>query len=76
MEISKGDFRAWFESDITQAFLKDCMTAIDQELAWLGTEAGKDPILDSKRTGIILGLQGLVDWEPKFAEEGTDATDR
>ncbi len=74
MEISKSEFRAWFEGDVTQAFLKDCMIAIDQELASLGMTAGQDSITDAKRTGIILGLQGLVDWEPKFVEEGTDAT--
>jgi len=72
MEISKSEYRAWLESDITQAFLKDCMTAIDQELARLGMTAGQDPITDSKRTGIIFGLQGLVDWEPVFVED-TDA---
>lgn len=69
MEISKGEYRAWLESDITQAFLKDCMIAIDQELASLGMTAGQDPIMDSKRTGIIVGLQGLVDWEPRFVED-------
>ena len=72
MEISKGEYRAWLESDITQAFLQETMISITEELAKLGRTAGLDPILDSKRTGIILGLQGLVDWEPVFVED-TDA---
>lgn len=72
MRLDQSDFRNWKEHPVTKAFEEDLLDVLDNNIAILSTEAGRDPLTDRWRVGLISGLRALVEWAPTI-EETEDA---
>lgn len=73
--VNKDDYLQWREHPVSEAFLAETIEAMDEQLKRLMEDAGKDPITDRYRVGLIAGLRALADWIPMVVLEEKNEDD-
>lgn len=73
--MTKDDYISWCNNPVTDEFLEIVLEEMDGIIAYLTDNAGKDPLQDRYRCGIVQGLKALAEWKPMFDREPVEETE-
>jgi hypothetical protein len=67
--VSKDDYIAWRNSDITQRLYKDIAGTVEDVLAEMVNREDSKPDRDMLLRGFVKGVTAAIDWKPEFPED-------